>query len=309
MIARLTFVVAVLLIASGVARCEDSDPTLASFAAGAVTFEYGGKWTASELPRGRQILLVLSRHNVPQSLDDKSLDELTDGIWFAYNPKSHTDGAVEADLAQSIRRDLRRASLGRVEAISLAGVDGWRQGFMLPRRTPLFDAPSAGESEATGQAIQGWRVLLPLETGRIEVHFAAPALKFVERSAELDKLLASAKLGPPQMDAKEVSPALLDAEHIIGAWKSSRGLLELSPQGDVTLSYDREKNYRLDRRGMIDYEKPIKKLTGTYEPQGDLLRIRWKDGSLLNIRWRLAGSELLITDHHGRTERLARVFR
>lgn len=285
-----------------------SDQVVASFAAGAVGFEYQPEWIASELPRRRQILLVLSRDEAPQSVG-----ELNDGVWFAYHPKSRLDGAIDADLAQSIRRELRRAELSVPQPVTVAECEGVRQEFSLPRQSQLFSSPTLdGETPnetPAGQARRGWRMLLATETGRVEIHFVAPTLKFAERSGEIQSLLATLKLSAPQMETPELAPEFLPAEPVIGCWKSARGVLQLSARGKVTLSYDRNKNYRLDQKGIVDYEKPVKQLTGTFEPFGDVLRISWKDGSLLNMRWRLAGSDMLITDHHGRTERLSRVYR
>ena len=281
-----------------------ANQTHVDFAGGAVKLVYDAEvLTASELPRGRQVLLVLSRHEPPQTVAN-----LTDGLWIAYHALPPAEADLLAVLQNGLKRDLRRARLTAYKPISLASERGVRQSFALPRSAPLFTPPGK-KADTSGQATQGWRQLLRTDHGLIEIHFAAPAGKFVEREEQLSNLLATLQLATPRASAEEVAPELLDAEPIVGRWKSRQGLLELTGDGTVRLTYDREKNYRLDKRGLVDYEKPVRRLQGSYQAEGDLLRIRWADGSLLNIRWRTAGQELLITDHHGRTRRLARLYR
>jgi len=282
--------------------------TQAEFAGGAVKLVYDHtQHSASELPRGLQVLLVLSRHDPPESPA-----ELTDGLWIGRR-QSPTAASTAADdllamVQRELQRDLRRARLTAYEQADLLGNRGVRQGFKLPSQKRLFAAPGEASSAADG-AVQGWRQLLRTDAGLIEIHFAAPANQFAERQQELATLLATLQFAAPQSSQIEVAPELLAAEPIVGRWKSPRALLELTGEGEIKLTYDRKKSYRLDKQGLVDYEKPVQRLSGKYEAQDDLIRIRWADGSLLNIRWRTAGDELLITDHHGRTRRLARLHR
>ena len=45
-------------------------------------------------------------------------------------------------------------------------------------------------------------------------------------------------------------------------------------------------------------------LHGKFRAQDDLLLVKWSDASLLNLRWRLSGEALLLTDHDGQLSRL-----
>lgn len=45
---------------------------------------------------------------------------------------------------------------------------------------------------------------------------------------------------------------------------------------------------------------------GDYQAKGDLIFVYWNDGRRTNLRWRLRGNMLLVTDHTGRTTRWMR---
>lgn len=279
------------------------DQSQISFAAGAVEFVCGPEYRASELPRGRQILLVLSRHAPPQTPA-----ELVDGFWIAFHPRSKKVGRSQSALAASLQKDYRRIEMGQRSAVRLAGCNGVRQEFTLPRLGALFGAPG-DKKWAPQQALRGWRQMLAAEEAAVEIHFVAPQAVYQNRLRDLERTLASLRLGSPRLEQPAVGPELVDAQSIIGVWKSSRALIEISGDGALTLTYDRKQSYELDKLGLVDFEKPVKKLAGEYRADGDLLRVRWADGSLLNMRWRLADGELFITDHQGRTRRLSRIFR
>ncbi|MEM8866119.1 MAG: hypothetical protein AAGF31_11300 [Planctomycetota bacterium] len=307
-------VLAAVLICSATASATEFVPpslpvaagqTLASIAGGAVELAYDSDLVASELPRGRQILLVLSRHSPPQSVA-----ELSDGVWIGLSGVQRPNSPALAKLlVTGLSRDLPKAELeGRAVETALAGFPGMRQQFAVPGRKPLFAPPGDSAEPAIGD-LQGWRQLVETDWCTVEIHFVAPEAEYDLREQQVELMLAGMQLSRPRQPVVEVEPDLLDAEPIVGRWKSARGLLELFGDGKITLAFDREKNYELSKRGIVDYESPVHTLAGEYSAEGDLLRIRWADGSLLNMRWRLAGGELLITDHHGRTKRLQRLYR
>ena len=68
-----------------------------------------------------------------------------------------------------------------------------------------------------------------------------------------------------------------------------------------------------DRRVVIipddlDSNRDAKLLTGSFEARGDVIFVRWDDGSRLNLRWRSDGNDLFLTDHEGQISHLKRVF-
>ncbi|MEM6797986.1 MAG: hypothetical protein AAF589_00600 [Planctomycetota bacterium] len=277
--------------------------TAVSFCGGAVKFVYDDGWQVSELPRDRQILLVLSRHEPPQKLD-----ELTDGLWIAFSPAVSSDPPLAESVRRGIERDFRRVAVGQSTEALLAGYPGLRTDFELPRRGALFNAPGESKRDEL-PARRGWRHLAQTPWGRVELQLIAPARELAARERQISGLLALLELSAPQQTVEPVEPAWLAAEQIVGCWKSPAAIMEIGGDGKFVLTYDRKKNYELDKLGMIDFKSPVKKLQGRYAAEQDILRIRWADGSLLNLRWRLAENELLITDHHGRTRRLARLYR
>ncbi|MEM9186848.1 MAG: hypothetical protein AAGB00_10165 [Planctomycetota bacterium] len=280
---------------------------IALFAGGAVELAYDDRLTVSELPRGRQLLLVISRHAPPQTPA-----ELTDGLWIGVEVGRPTEQGRAASagraLAGAIRRDLRRVELTALTPATLDGWTGVRQGFRVRSRTPLFSPPGAATDPSRGDLV-GWREWIVTDWGRVEVHVITPIQLALERQREAEAMLACVRLRPPQLALGDVTPAYQAAAPVIGSWKSKRAVLTLTGAGEVSLRYDRQKNYELGKEGVVDYEQPVRGLRGRYAADADLLRIRWADGSLLNMRWRTAGDDLLITDHHGRTRRLSRVYR
>ena len=282
------------------------DGTWVSFAGGAIQFLSPSQLVASELPRGRQVLLVLSRQAPPQQPR-----LLRDGLWLAVSPgnsRGTSPNSQVSMLSKGLERDYHEVTLGKTKLIDCQGLPATRVHFTIPSHRPLFAAPG---KQAVPQlpASKGWRQTVCTDWGTVEIHFVSPLEDADAREKEIESLLASLKLRTPQDVHQDVAPHLLDAESIIGSWKSPKALLELHGQGQVELRYDRANNYELGREGLVDYQKPVRKLSGQFTASGDLLHIRWSDSSLLNIRWRLAEDELLITDHQGRTRRLTRLYR
>lgn len=284
---------------------------LVRFARGAVQLQPGEAWRVAELPYQRSLALVLTTEPLPDSLP-----KLREGMWLTYmplefdKPQAGRSKTAANELHGRIKSLYPNAKLEAPSTGIIADSPALIQTFQLPAERRLFAAPKAIGSENHSEpstSRRGWHAFIAAESGQIELHVIATDNLTAE--APIAKLLATLKLGEPEPFAQEVPPALRSAERAIGSWKSPRALLEIAADGTICLTSDRKKAYELDRKGLVDYEKPQQVLEGEFTAEDDLLRIRWQDGSLLNIRWRLQANELLLTDHHGRVRRLTRLVR
>ena len=52
----------------------------------------------------------------------------------------------------------------------------------------------------------------------------------------------------------------------------------------------------------------IRRLAGRFKVADDLLMVDYIDDSRSNYRWRIEGTELMLTDHEGRVSQLARIY-
>ncbi|MEM6330371.1 MAG: hypothetical protein AAF790_08990 [Planctomycetota bacterium] len=276
---------------------------MVSHAGGAVRLTLPVAWRVSELPHGRSVLLMVSRQAPPRKVED-----LSDGLWIRFE----AGGRPASVLADGLRRDLHAAHrsirLGEPRAAELAGYQSVRLGFEIDAKGPLFAGPGQGDRPAIPPQ-QGWRQVTRAPWGVVTVHFVAPAAAFAERQREVERVLATLELAPPRLPSQAPQRHVAAAARIIGSCKSTTARMDITGAGGVTLAYDRRRNFELSKLGLVDYRSPITELRGQFEADADLLRIRWADGSLLNIRWRLEGGDLLITDHHGRSRRLTRLYR
>jgi len=269
-----------------------------SFAGGAAKFVLPEGWRASELPHGRELRLVLAPGPAPQSFEHFQF-----GIWMSFGSSGGDD-----------RRSLQEELTGRFprRVLSLTGqpvelesaqqrtVSGYPA---LQQEYRLLPADNAQTSS------RGVHLRVQTQAGALDVHLLAPADRYAAGRAVFDRLVDGLEVQEPRMPETAMASELADAAPIVGSWKSLRALLELRADGRVVLQLDSKKHFRLDERGHYDYQEKTKRLGGRFAAAGDIIRITWDDGSRLNIRWRLTGGRLLLTDHHGRVSDLQRIYR
>lgn len=272
----------------------------ATYAGGIVRLAFPPELHASELPHRRRLLLLLS----PAEPPPQSPEALASGYWLSLTTARRPP---QPDPAATLGRLRSEAKPGELSRVTVDGRPGACIEFFETSKARLFAPPGESETAAGGRV--GWLIEIETPWGRVELGAVGPADDPARLWADFRRLLATVRFGDPSVAPTNPRPEALAAERILGAWKSPRGVMELAANGGVRLRFDREKVFVLGREGSVDYHEPTRELTGRFAAEGDLVRIRWADGSLLNFRWRTAGSELLITDHHGRTRRLARLYR
>ncbi|MEN1681823.1 MAG: hypothetical protein AAGJ46_19760 [Planctomycetota bacterium] len=272
----------------------------ATYAGGVVELAFPPELNASELPHRRRVLLVLSAAAEPP----QSPAELASGYWLSLTTARRSP---QPDPAATLARLRPNAKLGERSRVSVDGQPAACIAFNEAGEAKLFAAP--GEALPSSGERLGWLIETDTPWGRVELGVVGRAGDRATLWADFQRLLATVQFGDPETAPADPRPETLAAEPILGAWKSARGTMELAADGGVRIRFDSDKAFVLGRHGSVDYRKPTRELAGEFAAEGDLVRIRWADGSLLNFRWRVAGSELLITDHHGRTRRLARLYR
>ncbi len=147
-----------------------------------------------------------------------------------------------------------------------------------------------------------------LQSGWFELYSLAPAAVHDRRQRELESIWATMQLRDPELATPEVAESIRDAASIVGIWRAQNSLLEFLPSGRIAIRFDRERHFPLDQQARLDYEHPVRELTGSFAAEADLMLVTWDDGTRRNYRWHLVHGRLLLTDHHGRTSQLQRII-
>ena len=262
------------------------------FAGGTVEFRLPLAWKTAEVPQGRQVRLELWPEASRRHMVRGAQSPLVDGAWltFHYRDQRHDATALRQMLVRQIEQTLGEPQdAAMIESIEHGPFRGVRQAFV--------------QDDA-----QGFHLLIATEPGILELHFVAPRSAHAERMVEIDALLASMKLVSPVVPQQQVVPQLADAEQVVGLWKSLRGSMRLTGQGQVVVRFDRTGVFPIDERGHKVYDRGVTRLAGQYTAQDDLILITWGDGSRLNYRWTIDKGELLLTDHLGRVSQMNRIL-
>ena len=149
---------------------------------------------------------------------------------------------------------------------------------------------------------RGHHLLSRTPWGIVEVHFGTSVADYPQRRPEYQAMMHRLRLQPPRVDDRPPLEHVQDAAPILGSWKAYRSRIQLGPDGQARIVIDPTKLQA------IDASPSSQVLSGQFSARGDLLFIRWSDGSLLNYRWRLDGQELLLMDHQGQPSRLQRLL-
>lgn len=277
---------------SDVERTSNDEADIVRFAAGAIEFAVPNGWVVSEQYVGREVRLLVT----PEPGDRRG-GSMLPRIWVTYHVEP--DRAPRTRLKTWLARRSREAAgpeavLLPPETIIVAGHGALRQ--------PYRSLPQASRDVA----VEGFHLLVSADWGIVEIHtrFGRDA---AEQRAAADRLLKSLVLGTPEAAAQPARRADGDAQPIVGVWKSLRGRLHLTHDGQIVLQYDAQRIRQLDDRREL-LRRPPRRLTGRYHAHGDLLQVTWSDGSRLNLRWRLHRGDLLLTDHLGRISQLKRLL-
>lgn len=258
-------------------------PIKIAFAGGAAQLQAPLNWRVYEASFGREVRLLLTPLELQNPAALKS--GVFEGVWVVCHARRSGTAISSEQLREMI---LERLKLAAPEAqtqppspIALNGAVGFRLPFV-------------------GQGAHGFHLLLQAPWGVCEVHASAnsqsdeASIEVVSEVANSVRLVAVA---PP---TAEVAAEVRDAKGLLGSWKAYRSRLRLKSNGTIEIQPDRSPLVAVGRPPA----KPPKMLNGRFKARGDLLMVRWDDGSLLNFRWRLEGDRLLLTDHEGRISRL-----
>lgn len=265
-------------------------------AAGALTFRLPFDWQLREVPVGREIRLVLSPQPIPADPEN-----LTDGLWIAYRRSTmpSPDPATEIDAAIGDRLSLatsaRAIPTSDPQRFLLSDFPAVRMTFTLPA-----DAPATSS--------RGHHLLARTPWGIIELHSVATEASAAHILPTTDDLLAQLRLAPPVIEDLTVAPGFESAAPALGTWKAIRSRMRINGDGTIAINFDRDGIFDLAGSGRLRYDQRRTVLRGTYTAAGDLIKVTFTDGTRLNYRYRVQGDYLLLTDHHGRTSQLARLF-
>lgn len=269
---------------------------LVFFAGGAVELRAPLNWQVREWPRAREMRLLVSPGEFAGGLHAPH-----DGMWLSVLAQPVGEPLTPEQLADYVARRCRhgaedRTTLQHVDWIELAGQRALRQTFAV-------DVPAAeGRGESFRVVAAHWAI--PMPWGIVELQARAPEPLGSQRFADWDMVLESLVLHEPAMNLKPATAAVVEAEPILGSWRSFRGTMRLHPDGRIVIASDPDRFARLD-----DANRPRTKIvSGHFQSQQDLLLVQWDDGSKLNFRWRLADGRLLLTDHEGKTSQLRRIW-
>ncbi len=250
-------------------------------AGGMVRWDIPADWFVMEYPFGREIRLALS----PARIQPKARLRLPPThLWFTVHAE------VELSPKELVER-LRGRSHGPdvtwnepLQEIRIAGFAG--RAAYATRRLP---------DQSTREFVHG---LVPTPWGVFEFHVESPDATFVGRW--VDRMIRRMVLRAPRPVGPPGDDRWRDARAILGSWKAYRARWRFEPSGRVVMAYD--------RRLRPTSNRPTPVLEGTFQAVGDLVKITWRDGSHLNLRWRREGPWLLTTDHEGRVAQLRRIY-
>ena len=286
----LALLASVMLAGTTVGQAQQAN---VSYSGGAVRLPLPDGWTVSEMPADRAIRLLLTPGAPPQSLKS-----LADGVWLNYHyraGRSLDRAALQTLLASLSKRSTSEAARWQPPAAQvLGGLEGWLQTFT--------------DVAADGTPVTGYHWLAATDLGMVELHWVAPQSAAAERAAQLQHALMFARFGDPALEAAAAGEQQRDAVALLGTWKGLDRRLTLAGDGKVEAVFDGHGVYALDSNGYLNYAKRQTSTAGEFTAKGDVLHVTWNDGRRVNFRWRLQQGQLLLTDHHGRVNELARLF-
>ena len=261
-----------------------------SFAAGAVDLQAPEQWWVQELPRGREVRLVLSPDEVSRRIP-------ADSIWLCYHVLEASELAPEAELRNRLPTRLKlstTAGTAPVEPVE------FRLGPWAAIAQEFVSTQVSNPATGSSVSIRGRHVLVRTDWGIFELHAAAPVEQFETRAAAWAQVWDSIQLEAPRQPSLVETAAVPDARAILGSWKSYRSRVRLRPDGTITIVPDSV--------NLLTDSGTREAVEGTFEARGDLLFVTWRDGSLLNLRWRSRGTDLFVTDHEGQISQLKRLL-
>lgn len=262
---------------------------LISLAGETVSIQPPPGWHVWERPTGREVRLLIT----PTEAKPKA--ELHDGIWICFHHPSVSDPRIQT-AERMTRRFPKLARQGRIipgprMPIEIQQAKGLQQEFHL-------------HDEANGSSA-GVHILADTAWGTLEFFAVASAKDYADRKREIQSVLQSIQLEAPRAPTAPADTARA-ATPILGSWKAFRSRIHLQSGGKVSVVLD--KPTRLTTRVTRDgSSKPPRRLVGRFVAERDLIYVTWKDGSRLNLRWRLENGQLLLTDHQGQTAQLHRI--
>jgi hypothetical protein len=290
---------------------RSADRDVVFHAAGAVEVRLPAGWHLWEVTQGREMRLVLSPSpaNALGGLPD-------DGVWLTYHVRSLTaadERGMHAELNEMLARRVRLATdnlatFGHQSALRIGPWPAVKQEFDI--------ATTEDRSSSAAVTHTGYHILSRTTWGICELHAVSPVAWFDRRAEQFDRIVADLILREPQHRPQSLSGEIRDAAPIIGTWRSYRsrvklnsdGRIEIFPDKQITLPVAIQSSGEASNETAHETAKKILPLTGRFEARGDVLLVRWQDGSRLNYRWTLAGDELLLTDHDGQISQLRRIL-
>jgi len=253
-------------------------------------------WHIAEVPFGREVRLLVT----PQPIEGRRVMP-TDGMWITFHAQSIRQGfavdTIQEVLQKRLKLSVKKVRLaGNVSIMNIADYPAVKQEFTIG--DGLANQPNTSDTHI------GFHVLIRSTFGILELHAVAPATEHALRKEQFESTISTIVLKKPQDDGDVVVDSVSDAKPVIGSWKAFRSRLRLYGDGRIVIRPDRPSKIvpqRIDKAadGI---------LTGRYEARGDLIFVRWDDGSRQNLRWRRHNENLLITDHDGQISQLRRIF-
>lgn len=265
---------------------------VALHAADAVEFRVPNGWRTLETAFGRELRLVV----LPPGAEAKAAMP-TDGLWLSYHVRPFSRKPERDEIQQMFDARMKLAAPESVPDSDLIeetinGLPGVSRAFVVQ------------EAEPTDGKL-GFHMLIGAEHGIVEIHAVASLDLSQDREVAWREIINSLAISAPQLSDEKPVPQAIDAKRILGSWKSMRSSLQLRPDGTISIIADPKRGALLD--GSSPESQP-EKVNGRYQAQGDLIMVKWDDGSLLNYRWKRDGIRLLMTDSEGRISQLRRFY-
>lgn len=120
-------------------------------------------------------------------------------------------------------------------------------------------------------------------------------------------LAVTIRADEPQLPTPPVTRAAHLAK-VFGVWTSTHDnapiAMGVDTNGVLSIAKSRKAEQARVARG--DRGLTTRVGRGDYRAIDDLIYVHWNDGTRTNLRWRLHGQMLLVTDHTGRTTRWTR---
>lgn len=270
-------------LASPLACAQAGD--LVFFAADSFEASVPPAWQVSEATMGRDVRLVLS----PSSYEGNQLPD--DCIWVSY----------------TVDEQMRRREIGQLLQQRVRAHSGVELRGESTRRIHVSGHPAVlaeYKEPRPGMALEAGHLLIATPWCLYEVHWSYPGKIAELRRPMIERWLGSVKLGQPQQPARQLPAELASAAEVVGSWKAYRSRMRFFGDGRVLIQMDPPRYTRLNGKPQPKPER----LVGTFQGQGDVLYVRWDDGSQLNFRWRVDGDRLLLTDHEGQVSQLRRLL-